>query len=66
MCLSHIVNEDEQSELNDQTGGTVKFIVNNLKESYKKNDHKFRGIYAKEYLAGLSKLAVVRENKFKV
>jgi hypothetical protein len=60
------VNEDEITELNDQTGGTIRFIVNNLKESYKKQDHKFRGIYSKEYLAGLSKLAVIRDNKFKV
>ena len=66
LCLSHIVNEDEISELNDQSGGTIKFILNNLRESYKKHDHKFRGIYSKEYLAGLSKLAVVRDNKFKV
>ena len=61
-----MVNEDEINELNDQGGGTIKYIVNNLKESYKKTDHKFCGIYAKEYLASLSKLAVVRENKFKV
>lgn len=66
LCLAHIVHEDEIGILNDLHGNTIEFIVNNVKESFKKDDHRYRGIASREYLAGLSKLAINRENKFKV
>jgi hypothetical protein len=63
--LAHILNEDELRET-DSAVIVIKYLISNLRESYKKDDHKFKGIAAREYLAGLTKLAVNRDNKFKV
>ncbi len=66
LCLAHIVNEDENQFVNDSSGGVIKFLINNLREAYKQDSHKYKGLSAREYLHGLCKLAVNRENKFKV
>jgi hypothetical protein len=64
LCLAHILNEDELRETDSAV--VIKYLTSNLRESYKKDDHKFKGIASREYLAGLTKLAVNRDNKFKV
>ena len=65
LVLAQIVSENDFNELNDPTNEAIENITFYIKRSIQSNG-RYRGISTNEYLECMSRLAVTKDNQFKM